>query len=490
LISSKTDGNAFFVNQMFKSLAEERLLSFDFENRRWQWKIEELKAMGITDNVVELMASKVQKLPIAMQDVLTMAACIGNRFDLKTLSIVNEKSPAVTVNDLKESIRDGLIIQISDFETGLSFSSDGTGEDQFFNPSFMFLHDRIQQAAYSLIADDRKKEVHLNIGHLLLSNLTENEINERIFDILSHLNFSRDLITNQTERNKLAELNLLCSRKAKTSAAYEPALNYVKIGMEFLDKGCWEDSYETTFNLYKQRIEVEYLNVNFEQSEKFINQTLVQAKTAVEKAEIYDLLVVQYTMMAKYPETYEAGRKALLLLGIAIPESDHKDLKAALDTELAKVKENLGDKTIASLVDATELNIPEKQMAVKLLSNMLPPAFFLSQELFGMVVTKSVNICLKYGISPESTYSFSCLGLFLVGLGDYKNGYEFGLLGIRMAERFNDMTQKCRSHNILLITYNSGKSISNGLTPLIEKDFRQVCSLETLCLRVTVAAKI
>ena len=66
---------------------EDGLIYFDFDEGNWQCDIPQVKELALTDDVVEFMALQLQKLPTATQDVLKLAACIGNEFDLATLAI-------------------------------------------------------------------------------------------------------------------------------------------------------------------------------------------------------------------------------------------------------------------------------------------------------------------------------------------------------------------------------------------------------------------
>jgi serine/threonine protein kinase len=261
LVLSKTAGNPFFVNQFLRSLYDENLLTFippgggsppsfppgggDEGGGGWQWDIAQIQAQGITDNVVELMAGKIEKLAPATQHILKLAACIGNEFDLQTLTIVHEKPPAATAADLWPALQEGLILGISDLrftvydleqESSIPNPQSPISNPQspIPNPQFKFLHDRVQQAAYSLIADDQKQEVHLKIGQLLLKSTAAADLDDKIFDIVNQLNEGADLIENQAGRIELARLNLIAGKKAKAATAYESALRYLSTGVELL----------------------------------------------------------------------------------------------------------------------------------------------------------------------------------------------------------------------------------------------------------------
>ncbi|HEC85955.1 MAG TPA: serine/threonine-protein kinase PknK, partial [Thioploca sp.] len=481
LVMRKTQGNPFFVNQFLKTLYQENLLTFlrptgEDDRGGWQWDIKQIEEIDITDNVVELMIGKLKKLPSATQQALRLAACVGNRFDLNTLSIIHEKSLDDTYQNLVPAIQEGLILPTS--------SPEAIGEEtqnvQFVSFNYKFLHDRVQQAAYALIDDEQKQAVHLKIGRLLLENTpltfilsdereTEHALShdgnkeqalnpplcyeeesraeaENLFEIVDHLNIGRKLIHDTSEQLKLAQLNLEAGKKAKDATAYAAASQYLTISTDCLMGDIWLEHYELAFELYKVRADVEYLNGNFDHSENLIHLILERAKTALEQAEIYNTLIVQKTMLAKYAEAIQSGRTALRLLGIDVPESD---LQAAFGGEVANVKENLGGRKITALTEAAEMTITEKQVAMKLLTNLAPPCYFSNQALFAVVVGKSTNLSLKYGNTPESGLSYANYGLLvLLALGDYQSSSEFAQLSLEVGRKPNNLAQKCKAYMV------------------------------------------
>ncbi len=444
LIGRKTNGNPFFVNQFLKTLYQENLLTFSVPQSgiqgRWQWDIAQIESMGITENVVELMLGKLKKFPLTTQQVLRLAACVGNRFQLATLAIVHEKSAGETFRDLKSVIQEGLVIPTSELEIAPEEELQ-ISEAQLLILNFKFLHDRVQQAAYSLIDDEQKKAVHLKIGRLLRSKISPQERDTRIFEVADHLNVGRELVADSQELTELAKLNLEAGKKAKDATAYAAASQYFTAGLDCLRGNDWEENYDLTLSLHKYLADVEYLKGNFEQSEALINLTLERTKSALEKAEIYKLLIVQYTLRAKPLEAIQTGRKALKLVGVELPE---EDLQTAVNIELEQAKENLKDRDIASFINQPEVQDPEKKVALQLLANLAAPTFVADQALFPVVNLKASNLSLKYGPSSESPIGYANHGLVLVSLGDYRGGYELAMLAQKLTEKTNNLSQQCK----------------------------------------------
>ncbi|MEG3966424.1 ATP-binding sensor histidine kinase [Microcoleus sp. T2B6] len=438
LVVSKTQGNPFFVNQFLKTLYQENLLRFNFHERNWDWNISEIESVGITDNVIELMIGKLKRLPASTQQVLRLAACVGNSFDLNTLSIINEKSWGATFQELLPAIQEGLILTTSEL---------GATESEIINSdlvitTYRFLHDRVQQSGYALIDSKLQTAIHLQIGRLLLANISPERRAERIFEIADHLNSGRNLIIDEREKTELAILNLTAARKAKDATAYAAARDYLKFGLEILPGDIWQESYELAFTFHKELAEAEYLNGNFEESEALIEVAFAQAKSELEKAEIYNILIVQYTLLSKYQEAIQSGLKALQLLGIDL---DEDNLSEAVNAEMAAAKANLANQEIAALINAEKMKEPAQQMAMKLLGNMGPLTFFSSQELWKLTVIKAINLSLKYGFVAGGSYCYSCYGIILNSiLGDYQSAYEFGRLALTLSENSNNLSQNCQ----------------------------------------------
>lgn len=449
LVYQKTKGNPFFTSQLLKCFYEEGLLWFDFDASSWQSDLARVRALALTDDVVEFMALRLQKLPVSTQEVLKLAACTGNSFDLKNLAIIYEKSISETAADLWKALQEGLIIptsevykffQSSDRESSTIFNSEEfaqspTTNSQLQLANYKFLHDRVQQAAYCLIPEDKKQSTHLKIGQLLLSSTPETEREENIFEIVNQLNIGIGLIKEQTQREELAELNLLAGRKAKVSTAYGAAVEYLTVGRELLAADNWQTQYDLTLALYEDAAEVAHLNGSFEEMERLSQVVLQQAKTLLEKVKVYDIQIQAYTAQNKLLEAVKTGLAVVKLLGIEIPEHP---TQSDLQIEEEKVAANLSGKPIEDLINLSHMKDPNHLAAMRILSMVAGAAYNAIPELLPLIVYKQVNLSLKHGNVAASTVAYAYYAAILCGgMTDIETGYQFGKLALNLSEQFH-----------------------------------------------------
>ncbi|MEA5580494.1 AAA family ATPase [Nodularia harveyana UHCC-0300] len=470
LVYQKTQGNPFFTNQFIKSLYEDGWINFNRENACWQCDISEIKALSLTDDILDFMAAKLQKLPTESQKILQLAACIGNSFDLATLAVVYEKSQTETAINLWKALQESLILPLTDvykFFQGDEYIQLPTAPKSI---GYRFLHDRVQQAAYALIPDDQKQKTHLKIGKLLLNNLSELAGDDQIFEIVNQLNIGANLITEVVDKNKLIQLNIMAGSKAKISTAYASAVEYFTHGINLLGEDGWNNDYNSTFALYKELAESEFLNGDFEKSLVLIDKILLKAKSPCDQGEIYELLIVEYIVKAQLLEAIETGIKALRLLDVEI---DLPDLDAAVQKELAAAKENIGDRQISTLIDLPEMVDMKQRLVVRLLVALVPPSYISSNfNLYMLVSLKAMNLSIQYGNLAESAMGYSGYGLILgTFMGDYQSGYEFGLLGVKLSQKFNYLAQVSQTSFVLASFIQFWAKPIKGITLLHDQGY-------------------
>ena len=448
LLHDKAEGNPFFLTELLKTLEQERAIAFAPEAGRWRWDMDAVRQSGLSSNVVEFMVANLRKLTPATQRVLQLAACIGNTFDLRTLSIIHEGSMDQTGEELLPALKRQMVIPLhGDYKlvgkaAGVA-GDPGQASASGLNPSYRFQHDRVQQAAYALIDTDRRQAVHLSVGRLIQRHASAQDRDERLIDIVGHLNEGRRLIDDPAERTELARLNLAAGRKAQGASAYESALNYLRIGHELLPADPWTSDYDLAMALATEYQQCAYLTARYDEAEAWIDEMLARARSSLQKAEILSMRTRQYATTGKMEESIRAAIMGLSLLGMPITADPDR---AAIRREIAAVKRNLAGRRIADLILAPPLSDPPSKVAIRLLMEIFPAAFLSgSGNLFPFLVLKSVNISLRDGNSPESAFAYAAYGMLLCGaLQDPALGCEFGKLAVAMNDQFDDIALKSR----------------------------------------------
>ncbi|BAY62151.1 serine/threonine protein kinase with two-component sensor domain [Calothrix brevissima NIES-22] len=446
LIYQKTTGNPFFSTQFLKALNNEQLITFDFASRNWQCDIVQIKALAITDDVVEFMSLQLQKLPQTTQNILKLAACIGAQFDLQTLAIISEQSLEATADDLWKSLQEGLIIPHTKIYKLFVKSDNISDAYAAANPVYRFLHDRVQQAAYSLIPDDKKQVTHLKIGKLLLQKFSEIEREEKLFDIVGHLNQGQALINQPQERETLAILNLKAGNKARNSTAYTAAREYFQTGIELLEINCWQSQYKLALNLYIAATEASYLNSDFDAMEQLATFVLQQAQSIVDKVKIYEIQIAALTASSQILAAIAVGREALAQLGVELPSQvDETQIGKAL----AVVNQQLQNREIAALIDLPLISEPQAQAAIQILSMLFPPVLLGQPGLMPILGATMVRLSLEFGNTPASIPGYAIHGMVMCAFfGEVEIGYEFGKLALSLLEKLNAQGMKCITFNL------------------------------------------
>jgi predicted ATPase len=443
LVLQKTEGNPFFVIQFLKALYQAELIEFDYDQGRWVFHLDAIAGAGITDNVIDLMTRRIQRLSAKAQAALMLAACIGNQFDLSTLATVSRQSADDTAADLGEALSEGLILPA--IRSYGAPDGDQSDSPSGTSPVFTFLHDRVQQAAYTLIPSERKQLVHLTVGRLLLDKREAGATDDKGFDIVNHLNLGSSLIADEQERLALARLNLDAGCRAKTSTAYEAALGYFNSGIALLAKERWESHYELTFALHLEAAECSYLCGNFDGAEQEFELLLARAATSLDRARVLRLRSVQYENLSRYEDALSTARESLALFGVSFPDSaDEK--QAALEAEIASIQSFLGERPVASLVHLPAMADPEIMMVMNTLTDIWSSVYILGDAVLARLISATmVRLSLVHGNVEESAYGYVTHAITAGPVrGDYKSAYEFGKLALQVNERFNDSRRRAK----------------------------------------------
>ncbi|MGF6382157.1 PAS domain S-box-containing protein [Paraburkholderia atlantica] len=413
LVHDRTGGNPFFVIQFLLALAEGDLLAFDHDARQWRWDTERIHASSYTDNVVDLMAGKLTRLPPATQHALQQLACLGSVANVATLSAVLGMQEMRVHGVLWEAVRQELAVRLEG--------------------AYAFVHDRIHEAAYSLIPESSRAAAHLRIGRLLVAQTPAEKREEAIFEIVGQLNRGAALITEPDEREQLAELNLHAGQRARASTAYTSALAYFSTGAGLLSDDCWQRRHDLLFALELNQAECELLTGQLPVAETRLAELSRRATTTVERARVACLQMDVFLMLGQR----EIGVAVCLafLRQVGIEWSAHPD-DATVRSEYARIWPLLGERTIEELIDLPPMQDALALATIDAVISLVPPALHSDGNLACLTICKAITLSLEHGNSDASSVAYANFPRFAGRVfGDYQAGFQFGELGCKLVER-------------------------------------------------------
>ncbi|MBN2441347.1 MAG: AAA family ATPase [Spirochaetales bacterium] len=435
LVFQKTEGNPFFTNQLLNSLYNRGVFKFLIDKGRWEWDLKKVSEVDVSDNVVDLLVQRLELLPSKTVMFLKLAACIGNNFDLKTLSFISEKSVSETGIKLWPAVEGEIIYPLDSNYRLINLH----WKDAAFisvDIGFSFQHDRIQQAVYSLIPEDEKPVFHLKIGREFLKTYRKTKNEDYIFDLVNHLNIGRELIEKTEDRIELSELNLIAGRKAKKSTAFATAANYFETGKSLLIDKEWSFIPGKRFELFMEHAEAVFLSGNLHKAEELCEYLFTITNSNIDNGLVYNLKTVILEFQARFSEAIDEIRKSLLLFNLTLP-LEPREIDQKIKEGIMKMQKGLEETPTEELVKLPHMTEQEKILAMQLLFQVIPPARQSNPHLYILAALMMFDLTLAYGTTPYSCKCFVDCGVIQSSiLGDYATAYKLGEASFALINKF------------------------------------------------------
>nr|WP_240795367.1 ATP-binding sensor histidine kinase [Aquibacillus halophilus] len=440
LVYRITQGNPFFISQVFQSLQYEGIITFDSAQRNWTSNMESLKEIPMDETIIDFILKRIARLDEETKEILNLAACFGNRFNLLSLAQITEKSYGDLAKKLWKGLEEGLIIPL-DSSYKWVYPNENMTLLSEHPPSYLFLHDKVQQAFYMGLSEEIREGTHSKIGLELLRHYDDKKREEHIFEIVNHLNNSPHLLTNQKQL-ELVEWNWQAGEKAKNRAAKESALHFYQKGLELLPADKWESHYSATLKIMVGLGEAQYLNHLFDDAEATFDELLLRAHSNHEKLRIYDMKIMLYTHIHRVKQATAAGLAGLELFNWKFKKQPNKmDIaKEYLLTKLALIRRK--DTDLLKLPAVTDKN---QQLVMRTLINTNAPTYHFNQNLATILMLRALRLTLKHGDMDITALVYNNYALTMsAGFNDYDTSYQYGRLAINHVEKYQDNSLKAR----------------------------------------------
>ena len=443
IVAEKTNGNPFFIAELLQRLFRNHYILFDHNIGKWIYDHKKIIDAKMTDNVIDLMIEKLNQLPETPLFLLKLASCIGDKVELKTLSVISKKSPVQIVNDLDEALKQRIIIPLSDDYRLVSHQEEnGETVEEDFDLRFKFNHDKIQAAAYALLDDAQKEKTHLDIGRHLYHITAGETRDEKIIEIVRHLNIGKERIEEKEQILDLVRLNLQAGIKAKHSSAFTSAYEFLSHAAALLPKDAARQHYPLFMEIYLNYISVAYSCKKFDTAESLIKTALRRATDPFDKAKIYHLKTLQCSAMGMNREAIKAGLKGLSHLGKKLPLDPTEFTVFIEDTKLLL---RLRNKQFDALYHAPLITDKSLILTMELLRAIWIPCFVTARsELSDLVLIHLLKLTITHGNSPFSGLAYMGLAVRKISrYRDFKGVVQVARLGLDMDEKTGKPHERC-----------------------------------------------
>ncbi len=435
IVFRKTGGNPFFIKKLLLSLNLDGLIFYSAQKGNWDWDENKLKEIRISENVLEFMIGLLEKLPEGTKEALKSASCVGNRFELETLTWAAGRPAGELVGDLAEAVRAKILLAEKVLSPGTT--------DKYIT-TFTFQHDRLQEAAYTMIPVESRKEIHLRLGRSWLERGSEEKIADTLFDIAWQFTEAGALITDTKEKIKIARLYLEAAARAKESTAFKDAAFYLEQAAEMLRRDSWETHHQLTWEIYHQKAECEFSSALLKKSEKTIETALANSKTVDEKVVIYQIYLQVLFQFSRHYDAIGVIREVLGLLGISLPK---KIKKRHIAGQFAKFYMALGRRKPTDLVKLPEITDKRRFNICAVIYDAIPSTYMVAPDLMTYLSIIMANICIRKGNSIYAPFAYAMVSIVMSGVTkQFKTAYDFSMMAIQLNQKYPHLDVKARVH--------------------------------------------
>lgn len=446
LITQKTAGNPFFVKEMLGVFSHAGVFRFSADEGRWHWDFDKIRAASVSDNVVDLLVQRLRRLPHDTIECLRLASCIGAEFDLQTLARATQRNAGPLAASLWAAVQEGILVPLGDsyrlVREGHDYDDSGLTT---LAVRYRFQHDRVQQAAYSLLDPSERARAHLMIGrHLLGSGVDEHS--ERLFEVVDHMNLGRELVTDYAGRAELARLNQLAGFNARHSVAYAIAAAYFDTSLGLLSETEWKSDLRRRFDCRLGRVECLYSSGQIARAESLCEELVASAfdRTSGTAANAMKACIQDH--QGRFLEAIETIRTSLRLLDFELP-ADPDEINRKIGEGIGRMQGHLARTPIEDLVRLPRMKDEDKIAIMNLLFQLVPPAIQGYPPLFILAELMMFDLALTYGTTAVSCKNFADCGIVQGGiLGDYDRAYRLGQAAFDLLQEYAPTPLECSVH--------------------------------------------
>ncbi|KAL7484284.1 hypothetical protein ACHAW6_009928, partial [Cyclotella cf. meneghiniana] len=412
IVYHKTKGNPLFVSKIMASLNREGLLRFSLTRHRWEWDEERIQSRKLSDDVAMFFVQSINTLATDVRIALGALSCFGASTECEVIQAIETDLNLNLTEPLQIAIAEGLV--------------------NMLGGRYCFCHDRIQEAAYSMIEEHDRCLHHMNYGLSLVNLPMRDDQSSLLFTAAMQLNLGGPSAVPYADKYyQIANYNLLAGKKAMEMSDFSSAFSFFDHGMTFLRKQHWRDQYDLSLELFNLAAKCALA------IEDHTSLTMICDEVSRNARNSTDALSSSFTLMSalihsRILESVEFGFRELSQLGVEIPCSISREVTRTLIMETKSMLDGISDDT---LLNYHLLSDYKKVMAIKFLAKLEGSVNQTNPSLQPFITMKIIQLTIENGMSPMSAIGFAYFGGMIAELCDIRSGYRYTKLAKALLDK-------------------------------------------------------
>jgi diguanylate cyclase (GGDEF)-like protein len=397
-IATRTDGNPYDSTELLNALRRDGALTHSANG--WTWDDVSIRRYVGAGDVVDLLTARIDALPPDSVKLLEIMACLGGEVESSLVEAAAGCSASELARWMTPALDDGLIVL-------------ERGDD----PTVRFRHDRVEQAANSLLDHGDRPALHLALA-TRLQTIAHYEATaaEQFLPVL-------ELIDEPAQRLRCIALFRGAAKQARLLANDVPVHRFLTAAVTMSEALAPPDDALTT-DLDCEMHAALYRLGRLDEADAIYGSIAGRCSDARQLVDPACAQISSLTNRGQFPQALALGIDLLSRLGLTLPPEDLLDASNERRLRLIGAWRNdeasrASDRERPDAVDA------RATAAAKLINRMMPPAVFSNPAMLAWLVLESLDLWSEHGPQPLLVGPICHVGIFCAGLDDiYNIGYR------------------------------------------------------------------
>jgi len=419
-VMEKTKGNPFFIKQIINHFYEKKCIYYMREQKRWHIDKACFEEQQVADNVAEFLGMQMKEFEPEIVDVLKASACIGNKFDSNLVSQI--------INRPEEEVLELMTILLEEnFFLAL-------GADQY-----MFSHDQVQQAAYSLLDIVERTLMHYKAALGLIRTYGLECEDEVIFEIAGHFKVTLQHIEVDYDKMNIFKIYKRTGDIAVRNIAYSDGMAYYLAAETLVGEALWEKEYDLMLDLVNSIMETAYMLGAFDLLDEHAALAKKKVRNKLDLAAAYETEILSCLARQTHGKGLEITVSALIDFGMDISLDVGAEEHQAAFENLGKIMKG---KRVEELISLKKMTDERLINVMRMLTAVLPLVFNAAPQILPLVVIKMIELSVVHGNNIYSPFAYAFFGTILCGnRGDIENGIKYGELSVELIDELGAVSE-------------------------------------------------